>query len=106
MQALVIAGDDDAAGQIEWMLIDEDINLDVALTGAEGVAKARQVAFDVILLDPRLPAASGKIRPARRGSRPTTSPAWRTVCRLPRREQMVAALGVRFFLRRAFPLPP
>jgi hypothetical protein len=25
MQVLVIAGDDDAAGQIEWMLIDEDI---------------------------------------------------------------------------------
>ena len=59
MKALIIAGDDDAAGQIEWMLIDEDINLDVALTSAEGVARARQVAFDVILLDPRLPDASG-----------------------------------------------
>jgi DNA-binding response OmpR family regulator len=59
MQVLVIAGDDDAAGQIEWMLIDEDIKLDVALTGTEGIAKARQVAFDVILLDPRLPDATG-----------------------------------------------
>lgn len=54
MHALIIAGNDDAAGLVEWMLIDELINIDTALTAADGIAKARQGASDVILLDPSL----------------------------------------------------
>ena len=59
MRALLIAGNEDAAGQVEWMLIDDHITLDVAMSASQGVSKARQGTFDVILLDPRLPDASG-----------------------------------------------
>jgi two-component system cell cycle response regulator CtrA len=59
MHILLVAGDDNIADQIEWMLVDELFNIDLALTGAQAIDRARQVGFDVILLDPRLPDATG-----------------------------------------------
>jgi poly(hydroxyalkanoate) depolymerase family esterase len=52
-----------------------------------------------------MPAASGRMQTAARGSKPTASPGWLMVCRLPRRVWMDAGLPVRFFWKRGFPLP-
>ena len=51
-----------------------------------------------------IPAATGRPQTASRSLKPTSSPAWGTACRLPRRARVVVALPVHFSWKRGSPL--
>lgn len=59
MRILIVTSDDNLAGRIEWMLIDELCEIDLALTVQQAIVRARQVDFDVILVDRQVPNVAG-----------------------------------------------
>lgn len=60
MRILLVTSDDDLAGRIEWMLIDEICEIDLASAGHQAIARAREVDFDVILVDLQLTDIAGR----------------------------------------------
>jgi CheY-like chemotaxis protein len=60
VRVLVVDDEDDLRSAVCWALRAEGYTADAAADGAEGLAKARQVRPDLVLLDLRMPVLDGR----------------------------------------------
>ena len=87
MRVLVVEDERDTAEALSWGLAAEGYVVDVAGNGVDGLWKATENAYDVIVLDVMLPGLDGYqvARWARAGRSSATTARWRCGRRRPGR---------------------